>query len=116
MGKKKNKRIIRRESRNVVLLRRTGFPCRECYPVNEYSEVGAKRMPLVTTIYVGKLRKKVQNRTVNIRIAWCASCLRWKAEEIKGWMAREDVDLATELSDGQQGKGEMTWEMFKRYI
>lgn len=111
MGKKSRKRIIKRRSKPEMLLGRKAYRCEQCYPDEEYKET-SEGLRLVTTIYVGKKKIKVGKNTMNLLIAWCAECNRWLAREVRWRVTKEDVDVATELSDGKAGKGLMSWQKF----
>lgn len=110
MGKKTRKRIVKKESKPTVLLRRGSFRCEVCYPQKEYVEKSGK--PLVSTIFVGRRKVKVGMNEVTLLIAWCSECHRWLAKEKRWRVTLDKVDIATMLSDGECGKGSMDWSTF----
>lgn len=111
MGKKTRKKKTRRESIPKVLLRRGSFRCEVCYPDQEYKK-SSEEMPIVATIYVGRRKIKLGQNEVTLLIAWCSECNRWLAKEKRWRVTMDKVDIATKLSDGECGNGEMDWLTF----
>ncbi|MCK5611455.1 hypothetical protein KAR91_56820 [Candidatus Pacearchaeota archaeon] len=103
--------MIKRRSKPEMLLGRKAYRCEVCYPDEMYKE-SSEKMPIVTTIYVGRKKVKMGSNEVTLVIAWCAECNRWLAREKRWRVTMDDVDVATQLSDGKQGKGKMDWQQF----
>ena len=106
MGKKSKKRVIKRRTLAEKELGRGSYVCRSCYPDR------IAWMPY--TIYTKTFKVKAGKSDVKIMIAWCAECQRWLAEKDGYFNVNERIDVAHRLSDGESGKGKMSWETYKK--
>lgn len=111
----KRKRKTRRTPIAVKMLGKGTHICRTCWPENELHK-DSNGEPLDATIYVGRKVIKVNDSKITLLIAWCAECQRWLAKQKRWRITLDKVDVASALSDGECGKGNIDWEEFIRLV